>query len=311
MPDYLLAAPSQIAHHSAFPPAAPCTAPSLGHTRTVWHMPPAAFRAASRPAVAVRCGPERGWRLREGRPGYLPPSRPRCACLCAPRPPSSEALALEVAEQRALELTAAGDAALDDVNTVQHLRHLGESAGANRVRDPSWNTGVFRAVATAGRLRTAVTKPELSLSDLSFGLFAHPGRVAVHRVRIYKGHEAGAPDAYAVRTHLRLHPHDAPGQQVAGINTVLGTFRLVSGDAQGAPSAMEVTFDRVALEMWSCDAPGGDVDPALRPQHVMRLPSPATATLDVLLQTPNVTVTHSNLGSVAVLVRCDADGDDE
>jgi hypothetical protein len=218
-------------------------------------------------------------------------------------------LTLEVAEQQALELTASGDAALDDANTVQHLRMLGESSGANRVRDP-WNTGVFRAVATAGRLRNAVTKHDLSLSDLSFGLFSHPGRVAVHRVRIYKGHDAGAPDAYAVRTHLRLHPHDAPGKQLAGINTVLGTFRLVSGDAQGAPSAMEVTFDRVALEMWSCDAPGGDVDPALRPQHVMRLPKPATATLNVLLQTPNVTVTHSNLGSVAVLVRCDADDDD-
>ena len=270
-------------------------------------MSPAALFAASRPVDVVRCLPAPKWHRR----GNLTLCRPRSACTCAPHPPSSAALTLEVAEQRALELTAAGDAALDDASTVEDLRTLGESVGANRVNDPAWNTGCFKAVATSGRLRTAVTKPELSLSDLSFGLFAHPGRVSVRRVRIYKGHDAGAPDAYAVRTHLRLSPHGVRGKEVGGINTVLGTFRLVSGDARGVPSAMEVTFDRVALEMWSCEAPGGEVDPALRPQHVMRLPSPARATLAVLLQTPNVTVTTSNLGSVAVLVRCSDDEGDE
>lgn len=214
------------------------------------------------------------------------------------------------AEQHVLELTAAGDAALDDPHTVERIHSLGQSLGADCVRDGNWNTGSFRAVATAGRLRTAVNKPHLSLGDLSFGLFSTPGDVVVHNVRIYKGHHAGSADAYAVRTRIKFVPPQARGGSVEGVNTVMGVFRLLPGTTDtvdgGAP-AMEVVFDRVALEMWSSgdDCGGGELDPCLRPQHIMRLPAPVATTLRVLLQTPNVTVTSSSLGSTAVLVRCD------
>lgn len=185
-------------------------------------------------------------------------------------------------------------------SSIDQVAFLGERLRLDRVV-PAWNAGCFQGHAVAGRLRDVLAAP-LTMPALSFGLFAEPaGRVTLSgdASRILKGDALpGAPaDAYAVRSVFSARC-EATGAKREGVNTVIGTFELPQGDDEARE--MDVQFTHVRLELLSAD--GERVETC-----VMReLKQPARVTLRVLLMTPDVTVTRSSLGSLAVLKRRDA-----
>jgi hypothetical protein len=183
---------------------------------------------------------------------------------------------------------------------VDTVAFLGERLRLDRVV-PAWNAGCFQGHAVAGRLRDALAAP-LTMPALSFGLFAAPaGRVTLwgDASRILKGDALpSAPaDGYAVRSVFTARC-EATGAEQMGVNTVLGTFDLPQGDDEARE--MDVQFTHVRLELLSDD--GERVETSV----TRKLKQPVRVTLRVLLMTPDVTVTRSSLGSLAVLKRRDA-----
>ena len=145
-----------------------------------------------------------------------------------------------------------------------------------------------------------VLSSDLSLKDLSFGLFSHPaGRVELGHVLILKGPDSPHPTAstsqrfYAIRTPFRFHSEDAEHAEHpcphSGVNTVLGSYEL---DEVGR--TMHVSFTRVELALETH---------GLWTVETRHLPHPASTDLAVLVQTPDRTVTYSSQGSLAVLRR--------
>jgi len=217
----------------------------------------------------------------------------------------------EAAETVVKGLESGGDAEA----AVATLARLGETAGASlqlaHARLPrsvqlartgldkvvdEWNAGIFEGAALSGKLKADLSRP-LSLAALSFGQFQHPtGLVRLDEVRILKGssapHPAAAPDFYAVRSCFTF-VDPARGQPQRGMNTVLGRFELDENR-----TLLRVAFDRVQLALCT---------DGLTSAETRALPAPAPATLRLLLMTPNMTVTHSSTGSLAVLRRSSAD----
>lgn len=215
----------------------------------------------------------------------------------------------EAAETVVKGLESGGDAEA----AVAMLARLGETSGASlqlaharlsfqlartgldKVVD-EWNAGIFEGAALSGKLKADLSRP-LSLAALSFGQFQHPtGLVRLDEVRILKGssapHAAAAPDFYAVRSCFSF-VDPARGQPQRGMNTVLGRFELDENR-----TLLRVAFDRVQLALCT---------DGLTSAETRALPAPAPATLRLLLMTPNMTVTHSSTGSLAVLRRASAD----
>ena len=218
-----------------------------------------------------------------------------------PRASNADAALLQdaAAAVRALVGTHVGEGSLSE-EAIAGLTSLGRELQLDCVREASYNAGEFRALALHGRLRAALAAPDLCLSSLSWGLFSEPsGPVTLAGSRILKGDAAGAADAYAVVTRFSLTPLDAPpgALPLTGTNTVVGTFKL-RGDPGAPPDEIVVAFDTVRLEF---DANDED-EPQLQER---RLPKPAYVTLRVLLMTPDLSVTQSSVGSIAVLQRCE------
>jgi hypothetical protein len=221
-------------------------------------------------------------------------------------------------------LLAAAAAAAGDSRPDKHARlvdahasavaALGARLGLDRVV-PSWNAGAFAGHAVSGRLRAALDAP-LSLPALSFGVFTQPqGRVTLRAdaSSIVKSEDGG----YAVRSAFTLAPdEEQPGAPpVEGVNSVMGTFTVADDGRE-----MAVQFDRVSLELLaphSTSPSNGAASgaPALNGTSEQKgsgavivderelAQKPARVTLRVLLMTPDVTVTRSSLGSLAVLKR--------
>jgi hypothetical protein len=221
-------------------------------------------------------------------------------------------------------LLAAAAAVAGDSRPDKHARLIGEHAaavaalgtqlGLDRVV-PAWNAGEFEGHAVSGRLRAALDAP-LSLPALSFGVFTEPRGAVTLRPdasSIVKS-EAGA---YAVRSAFTLAPEEGP-RALQGVNTVMGTFTLEDDGRE-----MAVQFDRVSLELPAHEARSGASSNGAAALHgksgraggggaatttttvvERELPmKPPRVTLRVLLMTPDVTVTCSSLGSLAVLKR--------
>ena len=246
------------------------------------------LQAISRPASA--CTPRRALSQKT----RLGPHR-------RPRASHADAALLHdaAAAVRALVGSGVGEGSLSD-EAIAGLTLLGRELQLDCVREASFNAGEFTALALHGRLRAAVAAPDLCLSSLSWGLFSEPsGPVTLAGSRILKGEAAGAADAYAVVTRFSLTSLDEPpgAPPLTGTNTVAGTFKL-RGDPGAPPDEILVAFDTVRLEF---DANDDDV-PHLQER---RLPSPACVTLRVLLMTPDLSVTQSSVGSIAVLQRCE------
>ena len=215
------------------------------------------------------------------------------------------------------------EAALDA--RIAEVAALGAELGLDRVGPATWNCGTFSGHALQGRLRRVLSS-QLTLPMLSFGLFdAPPGQVTLlpgAPSRIIKGASGrsrlprGAArrgrldpdsraDRYAVQTPFILH-REGGRPPLRGVNTVVGKFSVEWAD--GAPRDLAVQFTRVNLSLTSDDGDAADDDEAAALLGVREraLPEPARATLRVLLMTPTAAVTRSDLGSVAVLTRCDA-----
>jgi len=222
----------------------------------------------------------------------------------------------------------AGEASTDDGASSVLDKHIAEVAalgaelGLDRVGPANWNCGVFTGHALQGRLRRVLSS-KLTLPMLSFGLFdAPPGEVTLlpdAPSRIIKGASGRSPrgasrrgkldpvsradaDRYAVQTPFILH-REGGRPPLRGVNTVVGKFSIERAD--GAPRELAVQFSRVHLSLTSDDGADDEEVAALLGERERALPEPARATLRVLLMTPTTTVTRSNLGSVAVLTRCD------
>lgn len=209
---------------------------------------------------------------------------------------------------------------------IAEVAALGAELGLDRVGPANWNCGVFTGHALQGRLRRVLSS-KLTLPMLSFGLFdAPPGQVTLLHdapARIIKGASGrsrlprGASrrgnekldsdsranaDRYAVQTPFILH-REGGRPPLRGVNTVVGKFSIERAD--GAPRQLAVQFSRVHLSLTSDGGADDEEVAALLGERERALPEPARATLRVLLMTPTTTVTRSNLGSVAVLTRCD------
>ena len=216
----------------------------------------------------------------------------------------------------------AGPSALEA--SIAEVAALGAELGLDRVGPATWNCGMFDGHALQGRLRRALSA-KLTLPMLSFGLFdAPPGQVtllpgapsriikgASGRSRLPRGaSRRGLPDPfsradrYAVQTPFILH-REGGRLPLRGVNTVVGRFSVEWAD--GAPRDLALQFTRVHLSLTPDNGVGPDDDEtaALLGVRERALPEPARATLRVLLMTPTAAVTRSDLGSVAVLTRCE------
>lgn len=147
----------------------------------------------------------------------------------------------------------------------------------------SYNTGFFKGNAIGGRLKR-VLDAQLTLPDLSWNLFDEPSgslKLLPEGSGIVKGAVPGYsedPSFYAVVSRFEVEGGDV------GTSTAVGSFEVKNHDT------MVVTFTGVRLEYG-----GGVVERSLR--------KPAEATLTVLAMSPDLHVTQSNFGSIAVLER--------
>ena len=283
---------------------------------------------------AARAAPRRQCQGAVGSPA----TERRCQTCLRARKPDAADFARAQAAVDALLHAAAGDAS--DANAgeaspgvwesaldarIAEVTALGAELGLDRVGPATWNRGTFSGHALQGRLRRVLSS-QLTLPVLSFGLFdAPPGQVTLlpgAPSRIIKGASGrsrlprGAArrgrldpdsraDRYAVQTPFILH-REGGRPPLRGVNTVVGSFSVEWAD--GAPRDLAVQFSRVKLSLTPDNGDGADDDEAaaLLGERERSLPEPARATLRVLLMTPTATVTRSDLGSVAVLTRCDA-----
>ena len=292
-----------------------CAAPGVHAARLAPRRPSAAGSAADGRFVRCHSVP-----LRARKPDAADFARAQAAVdallHAAAGDASSDADAGEASPGAASEL----DARIAEVSA------LGAELNLDRVGPATWNCGTFNGHALQGRLRRVLSSTKLTLPALSFGLFdAPPGHVTLMPgapSRIIKGASGrsrlprGAArrgkldadsraDRYAVQTPFILH-REGGRPPLRGVNTVVGNFCVEWAD--GAPRDLAVQFTRVQLSLTSDNGDGADDDEAAALLGVREraLPAPARAVLRVLLMTPTVAVTRSDLGSVAVLTRCDA-----
>jgi len=178
--------------------------------------------------------------------------------------------------------------AVDDADAANELlRSKFEVLGKEHMLDcvtKQWNEGTFEGKALGGRMKKAMSAPDMDLAAITFGAFTEPtGKVKLLCGKLHKGatarHSSAGPGFYAVESDFAL----GDSSQRAGTSTAMGHFTVDPNN-----KILNVEFDRVELAL---------VDKPVETRHI----KPRKAELRILLMAPGVTVTHSNLGSVTML----------
>jgi len=167
------------------------------------------------------------------------------------------------------------------------LRSKFEALGKEHLLDcvtTQWNEGTFEGMALGGRMKKAMSAPDMDLAAISFGAFTEPaGKVKLLGGSLHKGatarHPSAGPGFYAVASDFAL----GDSSQRAGTSTAMGHFTVDPNN-----KVLKVEFDRVELALVG------------KPVETRQI-KPRKAELRTLLMAPGVTVTHSNLGSVTML----------
>lgn len=201
--------------------------------------------------------------------------------------PTLPAALVEEIDDSVSKILSEADSIEDAAAANELLRSKFEALGKEHMLDcvtTQWNEGTFEGKPLGGRMKKAMSAPNMDLAAITFGVFTEPaGKVKLLGGSLHKGvaarHPAAGPGFYAIASDFAL----GDSSERAGTSTAIGRFTVDPNN-----KVLKVEFDRVELALV-------DKDPETREMK------PRKAELRTLLMAPGVTVTHSNLGSVTML----------